>query len=990
MPGRPDVSVIVPTHDRRHLLGRCLASIVRQTGVSIEIVLVDDGSDDGTVDEFPRVHEANPTVRLLTHRLAENAGQATARNVGISIATGRYLAFLDTDDLFADASTLATMVVRADRERLDLVVSRTEFDDEAVRSSTVGIGTWRAPTDQVLTARAHPDLVLAGSFWACLYDAAFVARIDLRFPEDIVHRDDHPFLLTALLAADRIGAVDRPLVRYSTDEDDAVTRRATRFGLEHYVRRNEVIAEVLAAARRDGRSDDLLELLVAYADIAYLIGVWAPRCLDLAASQDPADADLLDRYLRVVGRLGRHLPAFLDRVEPLLSPADREAVVEGSPDLLRLLIEEAELDAVLAVLAGEELPLAFLAALSGRSPRAEAVVARCLAFHRRFPTVGLESVATGPSDATDAPEDRREASPPRTLVLHVGGMKTGTSALQNVLERNRFRLVAQGVHYPVAHTWRERGDRHLRTAGHVELVRRLANPDTAPAARRALDAELDSLGVPIHTVVLSSENILSTALWHRGQGFADLVTNCGFDDVRVLWVQRAVDDWFVSLYKEYVDNPFTPFTAEAGALLDDLDDEGLLDLDAIERMLTAPAAVREVTIGRHEQIRRDGGIETWFLRHLGIDPSSLMPVDARWQNASATGHQAMLTRLLKLMPGLGQPEVIDEHRAISDLVGTPDRLDWGGLPDALRRLDRDRGADLRRYRTEVGSAPTGDRASTRSVDGGPAVDRAVAEMFDRMTRRRAAAATGGPDPSWLPTALQAIGSGAEAAPRRDRGATDAAEDAWPADVGLVAVAPGRTLVSLALTEGERFESMSVGVLGAAGATAACLVPHVVWDGRATAILDQTSLAIVHRRGDVTHALVLRSDRRDVVVRFRLTSVGSTLHLHPRSWAPGDLQDPVLVHLASMHPEEVRLLVARWFDDAFYLAANPDVEASPFDPLDHYVMHGFAEGRSPRADFSSNAHLRRHPYLRDSGVLPFAHWALGAERRGVVPPGRPGS
>jgi glycosyltransferase involved in cell wall biosynthesis len=93
----PDVSVVVPTHNRSRLLGLTLASVLRQRGVGLEVIVVDDGSTDDTVDTLKRIRD--PRVRTVRHETA--LGVSAARNRGVSEATGRWVAFLDDDDLWA-------------------------------------------------------------------------------------------------------------------------------------------------------------------------------------------------------------------------------------------------------------------------------------------------------------------------------------------------------------------------------------------------------------------------------------------------------------------------------------------------------------------------------------------------------------------------------------------------------------------------------------------------------------------------------------------------------------------------------------------------------------------------------------------------------------------------------------------------------------------------------------------------------------------------
>jgi len=90
----PQVSVIIPTHNRAHLVGEAIDSVLSQTYDDLELIVVDDGSQDETRDVV-----ASYSSRL-TYLHQEHRGVSAARNRGIERARGNYLAFLDSDDLW--------------------------------------------------------------------------------------------------------------------------------------------------------------------------------------------------------------------------------------------------------------------------------------------------------------------------------------------------------------------------------------------------------------------------------------------------------------------------------------------------------------------------------------------------------------------------------------------------------------------------------------------------------------------------------------------------------------------------------------------------------------------------------------------------------------------------------------------------------------------------------------------------------------------------
>jgi GT2 family glycosyltransferase len=91
----PLVSVVVPTFNRAHLIGRTLDSVLGQTYDRVEVVVVDDGSTDATGDTIARAYGGDARVRYFRK---ENGGPASARNFGFRHARGEYVALLDSDD----------------------------------------------------------------------------------------------------------------------------------------------------------------------------------------------------------------------------------------------------------------------------------------------------------------------------------------------------------------------------------------------------------------------------------------------------------------------------------------------------------------------------------------------------------------------------------------------------------------------------------------------------------------------------------------------------------------------------------------------------------------------------------------------------------------------------------------------------------------------------------------------------------------------------
>jgi glycosyltransferase involved in cell wall biosynthesis len=118
--GGPRVAVIVPSYNRMATLDRCLGSLEAQTFSAIEVIVVDDGSTDGTGD-FLAVRRAATVLDLRCLR-QDNAGCASARNAGLRASGAEFFLFLDSDDAL-ECDAIASLLATLDRSGADFVYS---------------------------------------------------------------------------------------------------------------------------------------------------------------------------------------------------------------------------------------------------------------------------------------------------------------------------------------------------------------------------------------------------------------------------------------------------------------------------------------------------------------------------------------------------------------------------------------------------------------------------------------------------------------------------------------------------------------------------------------------------------------------------------------------------------------------------------------------------------------------------------------------------
>lgn len=211
---QPEVSIVIPVHGARAGLGRCLASALVQSHVSLEIVLVDDGSP---CDPFSEVADllADPRVRILRHE--RNKGVSAARNSGAQAARGRYVAFLDSDDEWQPgklAAQLASARAAGEPELFFCITAserRLPGGKRDVRPRR-GLSAGERPGDYLYIEGA---MMQTSSF--------FVSRplpLAAPFAEELRQYEDHLFFLRAMAAGAHFAFVAQPLSIYH-DEGSA-------------------------------------------------------------------------------------------------------------------------------------------------------------------------------------------------------------------------------------------------------------------------------------------------------------------------------------------------------------------------------------------------------------------------------------------------------------------------------------------------------------------------------------------------------------------------------------------------------------------------------------------------------------------------------------------------------------------------------------------------------------------------------------------------
>lgn len=257
----PAISVIVPVYQAERLLPQCVESVLGQTFSDWELLLVDDGSQDGSPALCDAYAAGDARVRVF-HK--PNGGVSSARNLGLEQARGQCIAFLDADDALVPAA-LETLWYLREKAGADsagcahLNVSPTG-EERTEQLLPAGIYEQTGLREHILwplTGERLRPPVFNGFIWRFLFDAAILRENAITF--EGAYLEDELFLMEYFANARRLAVTETPLYRYLENPASATHRYMPDYP-QVFARFLERKAEVverygLSAARPQWRAD---------------------------------------------------------------------------------------------------------------------------------------------------------------------------------------------------------------------------------------------------------------------------------------------------------------------------------------------------------------------------------------------------------------------------------------------------------------------------------------------------------------------------------------------------------------------------------------------------------------------------------------------------------------------------------------------------------------------------------------------------------------
>ncbi len=221
------VSIVVPVYNAMPFLQEALDSICNQTFRDLQIILVDDGSTDGSLEMLRDYEKKDTRIQVLENN-EEGVGAAKARNLGLTYVTGKYVLILDADDIF-HLSLVEKAYETAEAHDTDIVLfDALWFDNETMEPlpDTFTINFDVIPANKVFSAKDIEDdffASMSGPAWCQFCKHDFLKSNNAYFQE--LHIDDVFFSFSNLAVASRVVALPEILVRYRCNNPSSLIKK---------------------------------------------------------------------------------------------------------------------------------------------------------------------------------------------------------------------------------------------------------------------------------------------------------------------------------------------------------------------------------------------------------------------------------------------------------------------------------------------------------------------------------------------------------------------------------------------------------------------------------------------------------------------------------------------------------------------------------------------------------------------------------------------
>lgn len=213
------ISVIVPVYNAGRYLRECIESILSQTYKSVELILVDDGSEDDSADIMDEYKRQYPGVRTIRKK---NGGPNSARKVGLDIAEGEYIMFVDADDYIQKdmCECLIQIIIEHNVDMVWSGICKTydEGREEIIHQSMTGLFSGIELADNIIDVDNFYKFNIGTSLYAVLFRKGLLLNIFKTFDERITFSEDCSCVFLSCMDAKQVFIIDKYFYHFRVNE----------------------------------------------------------------------------------------------------------------------------------------------------------------------------------------------------------------------------------------------------------------------------------------------------------------------------------------------------------------------------------------------------------------------------------------------------------------------------------------------------------------------------------------------------------------------------------------------------------------------------------------------------------------------------------------------------------------------------------------------------------------------------------------------------
>ena len=237
------VSVIIATYNTEHYIRQCLDSVINQTFKDMEIIVINDGSTDSSIDIINEYKQKDERVKVIN--LDRNYGISKVRNKGVEYSKGKYIAFIDSDD-WVSKDYIEFLYENIEKEKADMVSTSFYFYNDITKEYKEHKISQFCCSSDFSTIKTKQKLLSIPSYEFMLgnkiYSRKFLMEKNLKF--NMYNREDVLLNYEVFLLANKLKFINNPIYFYRKNREGSLT--STKYMLRVTVKLAEKIMEILS------------------------------------------------------------------------------------------------------------------------------------------------------------------------------------------------------------------------------------------------------------------------------------------------------------------------------------------------------------------------------------------------------------------------------------------------------------------------------------------------------------------------------------------------------------------------------------------------------------------------------------------------------------------------------------------------------------------------------------------------------------------------